>query len=56
MSSTAAIAEREKGGKIWYSWKAFAPTLADWTAETRRRLFVVGLQQRRRLGAAAARR
>jgi hypothetical protein len=31
-------AEREKNGKIWYSWKAFAPTLADWTSETRRRL------------------
>ncbi len=35
-------AEREKGGKIWYSWKAFAPTLADWTSETRRRLFSWG--------------
>jgi hypothetical protein len=34
--------EREKGGKVWYSWKAFAPTLADWTAETRRRLFSWG--------------
>jgi hypothetical protein len=32
-------ADRERGGKVWYSWKAFAPTLADWTAETRRRLF-----------------
>jgi hypothetical protein len=30
--------EREKEGKIYYSWKAFEPTLADWTAETRRRL------------------
>jgi hypothetical protein len=35
-------ADREKGGKTWYSWKAFAPTLADWTAETRRRLFSWG--------------
>jgi hypothetical protein len=31
-------AEREKDGKTWYSWKAFAPTLADWAAETRWRL------------------
>ena len=30
--------EREKEGKIYYSWKTFEPTLADWTAETRRRL------------------
>jgi hypothetical protein len=29
---------REKDNKIWYSWAAFAPTLADWVAETRRRL------------------
>jgi hypothetical protein len=34
--------EREKGGKVWYSWKAFAPTLADWASETRRRLFSWG--------------
>jgi hypothetical protein len=31
-------ADREKDGKTWYSWKAFAPTLADWVAETRARL------------------
>jgi hypothetical protein len=31
-------AEREKGGKVWYSWHAFAPTLTDWASETRRRL------------------
>jgi hypothetical protein len=30
--------ERETGGKLYYSWKAFAPDLADWVAETRRRL------------------
>lgn len=30
--------DREKAGKTWYSWKAFAPTLADWIADTRRRL------------------
>jgi hypothetical protein len=30
--------EREKGGKVWYSWKAFAPSLADWITETRDRL------------------
>jgi len=29
---------REQGGKIYYSWPAFAPDLAAWTAETRRRL------------------
>ena len=34
--------EREEAGKIWYSWKAFAPTLADWAAETRQRLFAWG--------------
>jgi hypothetical protein len=34
--------EREKDGKLWYSWGAFAPTLADWTAQTRRRLFAWG--------------
>jgi hypothetical protein len=34
--------DRESDGKIWYSWKAFTPTLADWTAETRRRLFSWG--------------
>jgi hypothetical protein len=35
-------AEREKAGKIYYSWKAFDPTLTDWAAETRRRLFSWG--------------
>jgi hypothetical protein len=30
--------DRDKGGKVYYSWKAFAPTLADWVAATRRRL------------------
>jgi hypothetical protein len=34
--------EREKDGKTWYSWKAFAPTLADWAAQTRGRLFAWG--------------
>ena len=34
--------EREKDGKIYYSWKAFDPTLTDWIAETRRRLFSWG--------------
>jgi hypothetical protein len=34
--------QREKDGKIWYSWEAFAPTLADWTVQTRRRLFSWG--------------
>jgi hypothetical protein len=34
--------DREKDGKTWYSWKAFAPTLADWAAETRRRLYSWG--------------
>jgi hypothetical protein len=34
--------EREKNGKTYYSWRAFEPTLADWTAETRRRLFSWG--------------
>ncbi len=34
--------EREKAGKIYYSWTAFAPTLSDWTAETRRRLSAWG--------------
>jgi len=34
--------QREKDGKIWYSWKAFAPTLADWTVQTRRRLLSWG--------------
>ena len=29
---------REQGGKIYYSWPAFAPDLAAWTSETRRRL------------------
>ena len=35
-------AEREKAGKTWYSWKAFAPTLADWAANTRERLVAWG--------------
>jgi hypothetical protein len=35
-------ADREKGGKTWYSWRAFTPTLADWVAETRERLFSWG--------------
>ena len=30
--------ERERDGKTYYSWKAFAPTLADWAGETRRRI------------------
>ncbi|MBO0737343.1 MAG: hypothetical protein J2P48_12340, partial [Alphaproteobacteria bacterium] len=30
--------EREKDGKVWYSWRAFAPSLGAWTADTRRRL------------------
>jgi len=34
--------EREKSGKTYYSWKAFEPTLADWTAQTRQRLFSWG--------------
>jgi hypothetical protein len=34
--------EREKAGKTYYSWTAFAPSLADWTEETRRRLFSWG--------------
>jgi hypothetical protein len=29
---------REHDGKTWYSWPAFAPSLADWVSETRRRL------------------
>jgi hypothetical protein len=29
---------REKNNKVYYSWKAFAPTLADWIETTRRRL------------------
>jgi hypothetical protein len=29
---------REKAGKIYYSWKAFAPSLADWVDTARRRL------------------
>ena len=33
---------REKDGKTWYSWKAFAPTLTDWAAETRGRLLSWG--------------
>jgi hypothetical protein len=35
-------ADRETGGKTWYSWKAFAPSLTDWVAQTRRRLFAWG--------------
>ena len=34
--------EREQTGKVYYSWKAFAPTVADWAAETRRRLAAWG--------------
>ncbi|MBV9859295.1 MAG: hypothetical protein JO038_04225 [Alphaproteobacteria bacterium] len=34
--------ERELAGKVYYSWKAFAPSLADWAAETRRRLLAWG--------------
>src|SRR5438067_3141012 len=30
--------EREASGKVWYSWKAFAPTLAEWVTQTRTRL------------------
>ena len=30
--------QRAAGGKVYYSWKAFAPTLADWVAQTRDRL------------------
>jgi hypothetical protein len=30
--------EREKAGKIYYSWKAFEPTIEDWAATARRRL------------------
>ncbi|MGC2411988.1 MAG: hypothetical protein WA459_04740, partial [Stellaceae bacterium] len=30
--------DRDKDGKVYYSWKAFAPTLADWTRDARRRL------------------
>jgi hypothetical protein len=33
---------REKDGKTWYSWTAFAPSLTDWAAETRRRLHAWG--------------
>src|SRR5580704_1256012 len=29
---------REKDGKVWYSWAAFTPTLADWVVQARRRL------------------
>jgi hypothetical protein len=29
---------REHDGKIWYSWTAFAPSLADWVNETMARL------------------
>jgi len=34
--------EREQAGKVYYSWKAFAPTVSDWAAETRRRLAAWG--------------
>ena len=34
--------EREKAGKIFYSWKAFEPTLEDWAAKSRRRLYSWG--------------
>jgi hypothetical protein len=36
--------EREKVGKAYsgYDWRTFAPTLADWAGETRRRLFAWG--------------
>ncbi len=34
--------DRDKDGKVYYSWKAFAPTLADWAAKTRRRLAAWG--------------
>src|SRR5579863_9390971 len=30
--------QRAKASKVYYSWKAFAPDLADWVAETRDRL------------------
>jgi hypothetical protein len=30
--------ERDRDGKVYYSWQAFAPTLPDWIAETHRRL------------------
>jgi hypothetical protein len=30
--------EREQDGKIYYSWKAFAPSLEDWVATARNRL------------------
>jgi hypothetical protein len=33
---------RDKDGKIWYSWTAFAPSLDDWVEETRRRLAAWG--------------
>jgi hypothetical protein len=38
------IFEHQKVGKAYsgYDWEAFAPTLADWAAETRRRLFSWG--------------
>ena len=29
---------REKDGKVWYSWRAFDPTLDDWVARTERRV------------------
>ncbi|HEX3861016.1 MAG TPA: hypothetical protein VHY35_04935 [Stellaceae bacterium] len=30
--------DREKDGKTWYSWRAFAPDLATWIDQTRKRL------------------
>ncbi len=34
--------DREKEGKIYYSWRAFAPSVADWVDATRRRLAAWG--------------
>jgi hypothetical protein len=31
-------AERERNGKLYYSWKAFAPSLEGWVDQTRKRL------------------
>jgi hypothetical protein len=33
---------RDHDGKIWYSWTAFAPSLANWVRETRHRLAAWG--------------
>ena len=30
--------QREQGGKLYYSWKSFAPSLPDWAAQARHRL------------------